>query len=207
MIDTSAFATYLAVITVLMVTPGPDMLLVLATGIAGGPRAGVVTALGVASGEVVHITAAALGLAAIFQAAPTLYDAVRIVGACYLIWLGVQTLRARRSPLGGGAGERPVSAWRAYKRGVLTNLLNPKMALFTLALLPQFIDPGRGRVGLQFLILGLAFITIEIAVDGSVGYAAGRLRRFLARSRLARYLRLISGSIYLGLGARLAVSR
>jgi threonine/homoserine/homoserine lactone efflux protein len=206
MIDGSAFATYLAVITVLMVTPGPDMLLVLATGMAGGPRAGVVTALGVASGEVVHITAAALGLAAIFRAAPALYDAVRIAGACYLIWLGVQALRAHRLPVGRDGG-RPVSPWRAYRRGVLTNLLNPKMALFTLALLPQFIDPGRGQVGLQFLVLGVSFIVIEIAVDGSVGYAAGRLRRLLARGRLARALQVISGSIYLGLGARLAVSR
>src|SRR6266545_1950885 len=162
-----------------MLTPGPDMLFVLASGIRGGSRAGFVAAVGVAVGETVHLLAAAAGLAAVFRAAPALYHLVRFAGAAYLLW-----------------------------RGLLTNVLNPKMALFTLALLPQFVDPSRGRVPAQLLLLGACFLALEIVVDGTVGLAAGRLRRVLVRRpRAARGVEVASGSVYLGLGAKLAVTR
>jgi threonine/homoserine/homoserine lactone efflux protein len=206
-VDGGLLASYLAVVTVLMLTPGPDMLFVLASGIRGGSRAGFVAAVGVAAGETVHLLAAAAGLAAVFQAAPALYHLVRFAGAAYLLWLGVRALRAR----GGGVAEGrngAVGTRRAFWRGALTNVLNPKMALFTLALLPQFVDPSRGQVPAQLLVLGACFVALEIVVDGTVGLAAGRVRRVLVRRpRAARGVEVASGSFLLGLGAKLALTR
>jgi len=187
---------------VLMLTPGPDMLFCLATGLRGGPRAGFTAALGAAAGEVVHISASALGLAALFRAAPVAYDGVRALGACYLILLGIRTLRNRN----GGIRTRNANG-RAFRRGLLTNLLNPKMALFSIAFLPQFIDPHAGSVPFQFLVLGACFVTLEIVVDGTVGLLAGRIGQLLHSRRARRNLNVAAGSIFLGLGAKVALER
>jgi len=186
-----------------MLTPGPDMLFCLATGLRGGSRAGFLAALGAATGEVIHITAAALGLAAIFHAAPLLFDAVRLVGACYLIFLGLSALRNRNRHL----DDRVPPGTHAYRRGIATNLLNPKMALFTIAFLPQFVDPAAGSLAVQFLVLGACFVALEIVVDGTVGLVAGRLAHLFRRRRVRRNLNVVAGSIYVGLGARLALNR
>jgi threonine/homoserine/homoserine lactone efflux protein len=172
---------YLAVVTVLMLTPGPDMLFVLASGVRSGSRVGFVAAVGVAVGETIHLLAAAAGLAALFQAAPLLYDLVRFAGAAYMLWLGVRSLRARGGQhAADGKGGAP-STRGAFWRGLITNVLNPKMALFTVALLPQFVDPSRGQVPAQFVVLGACFVALEIVVDGTVGLAGGRVGRVLAR--------------------------
>jgi threonine/homoserine/homoserine lactone efflux protein len=205
--NASLFVTYLVALTALMLTPGPDMLFCLASGLRGGPRAGFLAALGAATGEVVHLTAAALGVAALFRAAPALFDAVRIVGAAYLIVLGARALAHRNEDLGGQHHGRPVTSTRAYRRGLITNLLNPKVALFTIAFLPQFIDPGAGPVAMQFLVLGACFVAFEIAVDGTVGILAGRLARLLRGPCARRNVNLASGSIFLGLGAKVALMR
>ena len=205
--STSLLGAYLITITVLMLTPGPDMLFALASGIKGGSRAGFFAAVGAAAGEVVHITAAALGLAAIFRAAPLLYDVLRFAGAAYLVYLGVQTLRTRRDAVVRGEGRAADGARRAFCRGAITNLLNPKMALFTIAFLPQFVDTSRGHVPLQFVVLGACFVALEIVVDGTVGALAGRFAHLLARRRAAKTLRVASASVFLGLGAKVAVSR
>jgi threonine/homoserine/homoserine lactone efflux protein len=202
-VNGSLFVAYLVTVVVLMLTPGPDMLFCLATGLRGGSRAGFRAALGAATGEVIHISAAALGLAAVFRAAPLLFDAVRFAGACYLIILGLSALRNRNRQPGDGV---PAGA-HAYRRGVATNLLNPKMALFTIAFLPQFVDPGAGSLALQFLILGACFVALEIVVDGTVGLVAGRLADLFRRRRVRRNLNVAAGSIYIGLGARLALDR
>jgi threonine/homoserine/homoserine lactone efflux protein len=199
---------YLAVVTVLMLTPGPDMLFVLASGARSGSRAGFVAAVGVAVGETIHLLAAAAGLAALFQAAPLLYDLVRFAGAAYLLWLGIRSLRTRRGQhAADGRGGAPSTRW-AFWRGLITNVLNPKMALFTVALLPQFVDPSRGQVPAQFLVLGACFVALEIVVDGTIGLVAGRVRRVLARRpRAARGLDVASGSVFVGLAAKLALTR
>jgi threonine/homoserine/homoserine lactone efflux protein len=181
-----------------MLTPGPDMLFCLASGLRGGPRAGFLAAAGAATGEVMHITAAALGLAALFRAAPAAYDAVRFAGAAYLVVLGLRTLRHRNADL----ADAPATA-RPYARGMITNLLNPKMALFTIAFLPQFVDPRR-NVALQFVVLGTCFVALELIVDGTVGLVAGRFGRILRRRRTRRNVNVAAGLIYVGLGARVA---
>jgi threonine/homoserine/homoserine lactone efflux protein len=205
--NTSLFITYLVTVAVLMLTPGPDMLFCLAAGLKGGPRSGFMAAVGAASGEIVHITAAAVGLAALFRAAPLLFDMLRILGAAYLVLLGFRAFRDRDSVTDGGNGDAAATTRRAYRRGLLTNLLNPKMALFTIAFLPQFIDRHAGSVPLQFAVLGTCFVALEIAVDGTVGILAGRLTLLFRRARTRRAINLTAGSVYLGLGVRIAVER
>jgi threonine/homoserine/homoserine lactone efflux protein len=202
----SLFLTYLLTLTVLMLTPGPDMLFCLASGLKGGPRSGFAAALGAASGEVVHITAAAVGLAALFRSAPFVFNCVRILGAAYLVWLGMRALHRRDERLGGRT-EAGAAARRAYGRGLLTNLLNPKMVLFSMAFLPQFVDPHAGNVAVQFVLLGACFVVLEIAIDGTIGIVAGRVARLLRGRRTNRNLNLTAGSIYLGLGAKVALER
>jgi threonine/homoserine/homoserine lactone efflux protein len=202
-------ALYVAAVFVAMIAPGPDMMFVLASGVRGGPRVGFLAAVGVASSEVVHIAAVAAGLSALFAAAPAAFTVLRIVGALYLTWLGVQ---AMRSAFRGGSLDDAtlrgsvVSGRRAYLRGALTNLVNPKMITFSVAFLPQFVDRGIGHVPLQFLVLGAIFVGFELVVDGSVGLLAGRLRTTLARRRRARQaLDGGSGAVMLALAGRLAL--
>jgi threonine/homoserine/homoserine lactone efflux protein len=198
--------TYLATVSIMMITPGPDMLFALSTGARSGPRAGFCAAVGAAISETVHITAAACGLAALFKASPVLYDGMRLVGAGYLLLLGIKALRSRDLDLmtrGEAIGPR-----RALLRGMLVNLLNPKMAMFTIAFLPQFVDPAKGNVIGQFAVLGAVFLALEIIVDGTVGILAGRIgARLTSRRGAVRKLNVVTGSIYIGLATRLAVSR
>lgn len=205
------FALFLATTALVMIAPGPDMLFVLGCGMRGGPRAGLLATAGVATSEAIHITVAAAGLSAFFAAAPVAFDAMRIIGAAYLIWLGVQTIRHRgqeQDEGDTGAAAPGVSGRRAYARGLLTNLLNPKMVTFSIAFLPQFVDPSHGRVWLQFALLGALFVAVEFLVDGTVGVLAGRIGTWLRRRRTARRrLDTATGGLLIGLGLGLAVER
>ncbi|MFD0970091.1 LysE family translocator [Plantactinospora endophytica] len=206
-IDQHLLLAFTLTTIVAMVTPGPDMLFVLGCGMRGGSRAGLLATAGVATSEAVHVAVAAVGLAALFAAAPTAFAVVRIVGAAYLIYLGVQLIRHRRDaqaelPTGGGG----LSGRRAYLSGLLTNLLNPKMVTFTIAFLPQFINPELGQVWLQFVILGAILVGFEFLVDGAVGIFAGRIGGWLRRRvAVRRRIDAATGGIFIGLGVRLAV--
>ncbi|MCP3805022.1 LysE family translocator [Allokutzneria sp. A3M-2-11 16] len=205
-VDLHLLALFTLTTMVAMLTPGPDMLFVLGCGIKGGPRAGLFATAGVAVSEAVHVALAAVGLAALFEAAPTAFTVVRIVGAVYLIYLGVQMIRHRGADnpdvdeSGGG-----MTARKAFLNGLFTNLINPKMVTFTIAFLPQFISPELGQVWLQFAILGAVLITLEFLVDGTVGVLAGRIGGWLRRRRTAkRRIDVATGGIFIGLGVRLA---
>lgn len=208
-IEQRLFVLFLVTTSVAMISPGPDMLFVLGCGMRGGPRAGLLATAGVATSEIVHITLAAAGLSAFFAAAPAAFTALRITGGAYLIYLGVQAIRHRGEDHvepGGPTDEFPGRV--AYLRGLLTNLVNPKMVTFTIAFLPQFVDPRLGQVWLQFAILGAVFITLEFVVDGAVGVLAGRIGRWLSRRQQARRrLDVATGSVFIGLGVRLAAER
>jgi threonine/homoserine/homoserine lactone efflux protein len=195
--------------TIAMITPGPDMLFILACGMRGGPRAGLLATAGVATSEAIHVAVAAAGLAALFAAVPTAFTLVRIAGAAYLIYLGVQVIRHRKnSQSDPSLVNSRISGCRAYLRGLLTNLLNPKMVTFTIAFLPQFINPHLGHVWAQFTILGAILIVLEFLVDGTVGVLAGRIGGWLRRRHAARRrVDIATGGIFIGLGARLAIER
>jgi len=209
-VNTHLLAVYVVAVFVAMIAPGPDMLFVLATGARGGPRAGLLATAGVMTSEVLQITAVAAGLAALFAAAPTAFLIVRLCGAAYLLYLGVQALRSARrgSPLDEAPEQGRVAGSYAYLRGVITNLANPKQVTFVVALLPQFVDRALGHVPLQFAILGLIFIGFEALIDGTVGLMAGRIGTWLSRRRRARQaLDAGAGTIMVALAARLAAER
>ncbi len=208
--NTHLLAVYVVAVFVAMIAPGPDMLFILATGARGGPRAGLLATLGVMTSEVLQITAVAAGLAALFAAAPTAFLVVRLCGAAYLAYLGMQALRSARrgSPLNEAPERGRVTGGYAYLRGAVTNLANPKQVTFVVALLPQFVDRALGHVPLQFAVLGAIFIAFEALVDGTVGLMAGRIGTWLARRRRARQaLDAGAGTIMVALAARLAAER
>jgi threonine/homoserine/homoserine lactone efflux protein len=201
---------YVAAVFVAMIAPGPDMMFVLATGIRGGPRAGLLAMLGMVSSEIVQITLVAAGLAALFAEVPVAFTILRLAGAAYLLYLGVQALRSARkaSPLEDPPPAAPVSGGYAYVRGAVSNLANPKSVTFVVALLPQFVDRGLGDIPLQFAVLGAIFVAFEVLIDGTVGVASGRIGAFLSRRRRARQaLDAGSGTIMVALAGRLALER
>ncbi|MEV7092201.1 LysE family translocator [Amycolatopsis sp. NPDC051045] len=206
-VDQHLLLAFLVTTAIAMVTPGPDMLFILGCGMRGGPKAGLLATAGVATSEAIHVAVAAAGLAALFAAVPVAFTVVRIVGAAYLIILGVQAIR-NRGTIPDDDVKTGVPGRRAYLSGLLTNLLNPKMVTFTIAFLPQFIDPAHGRVWLQFAVLGAIMIVFEFLVDGAVGVLAGRIGGWLRRKRKARRrIEVTTGGIFIGLGVRLAVDR
>jgi len=204
-VNSALLASFLVAVLLIQLAPGPGMLFILANGITGGARAGVAAAFGAAAGMVVHTVAAALGLAALFLHAPLVYDLVRIAGAGYLLWLAINSFRsadlAMPRPLRpAGAAARPA---RVFGRALLNNLANPKVILFFVGYLPQFVDHGRGHVTVQFLILGALFLLVGlVVVDIPLGLCAGQAGQVLARRpALGRLTGKLSGTIYAGLAA------
>jgi threonine/homoserine/homoserine lactone efflux protein len=207
-IDQHLLLAFLLTTMVAMITPGPDMLYILGCGMRSGPRAGLLATAGVATSEAVHVTVAAAGLAALFAAVPVAFTAVRIAGAAYLIYLGVQMIRHRNDAVDDEPAAAAMSGRKAYLTGLTTNLLNPKMVTFTIAFLPQFVVPERGQVWLQFAVLGAILIVLEFLVDGTVGLLSGRIGSWLRARRTARRrIDTATGGIFIGLGVRLALLR
>ena len=203
--DLHSLLLFLAAGLALNFTPGPDMLYVAARGASEGRSAGVVSALGIGAGTLVHITLVALGLAALLAAVPVAYLVVRIGGAIYLIYLGVRALRSQTSL----ALQRvePAPLWTVFRQGVITNVLNPKVALFFLAFLPQFVDPSRGNPALQVVALGLLFDTTGTLVNLGVALGSSRAAaRLRETGRAAAVLHKVTGVLFIGLGLRLAVA-
>ena len=198
---------FVAAAFMLMIIPGPDMVFVTANALGGGVRTGMAAMLGVASGAYLHILAAAFGISAILQTSQTAYDVVRLCGAAYLAYLGIRFLRSRSSVLEiSPSGER--AAWKVYRQGVITNLFNPKAALFTLSFVPQFVSADAGAVWSQMLILGLIIVAIMIAVELPIILASGRFSAWLAqRSGASSLLDRAIGLMLLGLAAFVAVER
>jgi len=202
--DLRTLAVFMAAGLALNLTPGPDMLYVAARSTSEGRRAGIVSALGIGAGTFVHIAALALGLSALLAAVPLLYDVVRLAGAAYLVWLGARAL-LRPAAAPDAAPPPPAPLAVIFRQGVLTNVLNPKVALFFLAFLPQFVDPARGSAAAQIVALGLLFDTSGTTVNVLVALAASRAGGVLRRGRAARVLHRVTGGVFLLLGARLAL--
>jgi threonine/homoserine/homoserine lactone efflux protein len=197
---------FVAAALVLLLTPGPAVLYIVARSIDQGRRAGLVSMLGVHAGTLVHIAAAAAGVSALLAASATAFGIVKYLGAAYLIYLGVRRL-VHRAPVASVDVPAPRRLRRAFLDGVVVNVLNPKTALFFLAFLPQFVDVSRGRVGAQTLVLGVIFVLLGIVTDGSYALTAGTAAHWLRGhpTFLAREP-WISGSMYIGLGVAAALS-
>ncbi|MGB4829506.1 MAG: LysE family translocator [Paracoccaceae bacterium] len=201
-VDPLTLLAFLPAALALNLTPGADMMFCLGQGLKGGWRAGQAANFGIALGGMVHVTLAALGLAAVLKTHPTAYEAVRWAGVAYLLWLAVRALRAgpaqpttvTRAPIG-----------RVFRDALLVNLLNPKVILFILSFLPQFVDPTRPVVP-QFLTLGLVFSAGGLVVNGFVGGFAATIGGRLARSdTMSRWLGRATAAIFAALALRLAV--
>lgn len=199
--------SFLSAALVVQLVPGPGMLFILANGIAGGARAGVAAACGAAMGMVFHTVAAAAGLAALFAHAPAAYNMLRIVGGVYLLWLAVGHFRsAGADRLATGSAETP-SPKRVFVRAWLNNLANPKVILFYLAFLPQFVAPRAGSVTVQLLVLGVIFLLLGLAIDLALGIFSGRIGEWLRRrASVGRWIERVAGAVMGGLGVRLLIS-
>ncbi|MEI4471798.1 LysE family translocator [Frigidibacter sp. MR17.24] len=198
--------TFLAAGMVMNLTPGPDVMFATASGLSGGPRAGIAAGLGVGLGGLWHVGLAAAGLSALVAASPGALQAIRWAGAAYLAWLAWKGWTA--APVAPAAqGQDPIQGQRgmlrAFGKGALTNVLNPKPVLFILAFLPQFTDPARGPVAVQILALGALFTLTGTLITAGYGALAGLAHRAVAR-RMAR-LGKVSAVIYAALAARLAL--
>ena len=193
-------------LAVVYLLPGPDMILLLQTGARQGRGAALATAIGLAIARGCHVALAALGLAALFKAAPWTFDVVRLAGAAYLLWIGVQCLRSSLVPdLATGALTATPGQWReAIRRGLLTNLLNPKALLFCSVLLPQFIV-NDGAQGLnQFAVLGLLLVGVGLLFDSAYALTGAALGRWLQHSPTAqRVQQWLFGSLLIGFALRL----
>jgi threonine/homoserine/homoserine lactone efflux protein len=203
--ESSTLVTFVLASAALVAAPGPGQALVLTRTLQSGTRAGVLTAIGLQLGTLAHTIAAALGLSAILATSATAFGVVKYLGAAYLVFLGVQALRAGRGTGPAIAPTPPTLARRLLLRAAVTGLLNPKVALFFLAFLPQFVDQRRGHVLAQFVVLGLAFATLGLLGDSGLALVAGRARRRLTRSPAwAQWRERATGIILIGLGLQLA---
>jgi threonine/homoserine/homoserine lactone efflux protein len=208
--DSATLVTFGLASVALVIAPGPGQALVLARTLQGGTRAGILTALGLQIGTLVHTIAAALGLSAILATSATAFAIVKYVGAAYLIFLGAQALRAsRRAERSAETPIQPTLTRHLLVRGAVTGLLNPKVALFFLAFLPLFVDQRRGHVLTQFLVLGVAFAALGLLGDTLLATLAGRARSRLTRMPAwAHWRERITGIVLISLGIKLArVSR
>ncbi|MGE5766402.1 MAG: LysE family translocator [Bacteroidota bacterium] len=210
MLDPTLLGAFLAVAVVVTISPGPDTLFVIASGLRHRAAGAVAAALGIATGSTLHGLAAALGVSALLAAAPWFFELLRFAGAAYLAWLGFKALRAALTPAAGAAdGTAPppaaASPLRVYRQAVVTNLLNPKVIVFYLALLPQFAAPALGAVGLQIFLLGCIHAALGAVWLSAIGIGSGAAAGWLARRAFARWLDGIAGTVFLGLALRLAL--
>jgi threonine/homoserine/homoserine lactone efflux protein len=201
MIDASSLALFAAAAFALAVVPGPAVLYIVARSVDQGRLAGFVSALGIATGSLVHVTAATIGLSSLLASSATAFTIVKYAGAVYLILLGIRRLMTREvleeAVVRGQRSRRSL-----FANGVVVNVLNPKTALFFLAFLPQFVDPETGSATVEILVLGLMFTLIALASDSTWALLAGTLGGWLKRSRW--YLgvkRWVTGLVFVGLGA------
>ena len=189
----------------LTLSPGPDNLQVLTRGISQGRRVAVVAAAGFASGVAVHTSLAVAGIALLIRSSPLLFGGLKLAGAVYLVWLGYKTLRQTDLLLPAQASGAADLA-RVYRQSLLANVLNPKVTLFFLSFLPQFVDPARGRVEPQMLLLGVSFMLQAFVIFSAIGLAAAGLGRSLREHpHWGRRLNRLAGWVFIAIGLRLAI--
>ncbi|MEH6419657.1 LysE family translocator [Pseudomonas sp. CGJS7] len=204
MLDPSTLLSFTLVVLALFVIPGPAVLMILARASSGGRRIGVLTGLGVACGDLVHAMLATFGLSAVLMASATAFATVKYAGVAYLVYLGVKALLEKSSDLQLPQA-RKLGGWAAFRQGMLTEVLNPKTALFFLAFLPQFVSAQHANATLQLAQLGLIFAVLSALYSSAVALAASALGKWLGRNRaVGRWQNKVVGAIYLGLGAKLA---
>jgi threonine/homoserine/homoserine lactone efflux protein len=205
MLDPTQLAIYSAAALVLAITPGPGIFYVAARTLAGGRAEGIASSFGTGLGGMFHVLAGSLGVSAIVLASAELFTALKLVGAAYLVWIGLRTFQSARrdaaTALAGGSLTPPIGTRRAFREGVLVEALNPKTAAFFLAFVPQFVNPAASSIAVQFLVLGFISVALNTLADIGVAFAASGIREgAAARPNLVRRLREGSGAVMVALG-------
>lgn len=202
----SSLIGFVAAALVVLLIPGPGVLYVVARSVGQGYRAGLASAIGLSAGALVHVAAATAGLSAIVLTSAAAFGVVKTLGAGYLIYLGISTLFAGR-PAATIEASTPVSLYRLVTDGIVVSVFNPKIAVFFLAFLPQFVESTRGRLTHQVLFLGLVYVALALMTDSAYALLAGSVRHWLGgrvmQGPLPRY---VSGGLYLGLGVNTALT-
>lgn len=202
MIDPAILWTFIPAVLALNLTPGADMMFCLGLGLRSGPRAAMAASAGISAGSMVHVTLAGLGLGAAVSAMPWLFDVIQWIGVGYLLFLAWRAVRSSALPSDESSGRSE----RAFRDGLLVNLSNPKVILFVLAFIPQFVSPDAGPILLQFLIFGMIIALFGFFVNGAVGvFAARASKRLTGNPRTGRVLGWVSGGIFAALALRLAI--
>jgi len=196
---------FIAASALLAIAPGPDVIYVLTRAIAQGRKAGLAAALGFASGCIFHTVLAAVGIAALIRSSELAFDLVRYAGAAYLVWIGIQALR-HRSAFSIEAGNEAKALMTIYKQSVIGNMLNPKVTLFFLAFLPQFVNAEAGNIALQLVVLGVVFMIVTIVVFGAVAIFAAMIGNWIRRKpAIGERLNVFAGITFIALGIRVAL--
>lgn len=190
-----------------LLTPGPGVVYVTARSLSQGRKAGLISVLGLSAGAFVHVIAALAGLSSLLLASATAFTIVKFAGAAYLIYLGLCLLFQRKPEPGAAACPDPAPLSQIFADGVVVSVLNPKIAIFFLAFLPQFIDPAAGAPTLQILLLGTIYCLLAVITDGGYALLAAQTREWLGpKTRLKRASRFLTGSIFIGLGVQTALA-
>ena len=206
-IDPQTLSFFFAAAILLALAPGPDNIFVLTQSALSGRAAGFWVTLGLCTGLIVHTLAVAIGVAAIIATSALAFSILKYAGAAYLLYLAWQAWTANKTSIPGGTEESP-NAGQLYRRGVLMNVMNPKVAIFFLAFLPQFIDPAKGQVPLQVFLLGLTFMVATLIVFGAAAWGAGGLGNWLRRSsRVQTILNRVAALVFAGLALKLLTAK
>ena len=207
MLSTPTLLAFSGAALLLLIVPGPAVMYIVTRSATQGRTAGLVSVLGIHVGTMVHVVAAVIGLSAVLAASATAFTAVKLAGAVYLVWLGIQALRSSGDGVGPVTAARAASLRRIFVDGIVLNILNPKTALFFLSFVPQFIDTGGSATTSQLLLLSAIFIGLGLVTDGAYAVAGGWVGTRLRRSaRVRRRASIGAGVTYLGLGAITAAS-
>ncbi|MFM2085843.1 MAG: hypothetical protein RLZZ237_712 [Pseudomonadota bacterium] len=208
MFELASLASFTAVVLGLFLIPGPAVLLVFTRTAQGGRSVGIMTGMGIACGDFIHAMAAAVGLSTILMTSALAFNIVKLVGAAYLLWLGVQAFREKTGDAEADPASPAITATQAFLQAVPAEVFNPKTALFFLAFMPQFVHPERGSVFLQFTVLGLIFVLLSALYSGLLVMCVRPLGRVLGKlAWLNRWKGKIVGTIFIGLGLKVAVQQ
>lgn len=205
MFSVTEILAYVVVVLAIQAIPGPAVLLTLARSTSGGARVGIATGAGIACGDIAHTVMAVLGLSAILMTSALAFTIVKYLGVAYLIYLGICAFRERSGDLRMPTAAA-ISPAKAFRQAILTEVLNPKTALFFLSFLPQFVHPERGGVTTQLLVLGLIFVGLSMAFTATLAVCASAIAgRLMQHASVARWRNRVIGSVYIGLGIHLAL--
>lgn len=208
MIESSQLLMFIVASFLLCLAPGPDNIYVLTQGITKGKKAAIITTLGLCTGLIIHTTAAALGISVIFKTSEIAFNIVKYLGAAYLLYIAYQAYKHRDEPLNLDAGSSKKEMKNLYMKGFIMNILNPKVSIFFLAFLPQFVNVNEGNIPMQMIILGIIFMIMTVLVFSTIGIVANTLSsKLLSKPSIVKYMNVMTSFVLVSLGVKLALAQ